>query len=231
MYCEQHAKYKTIYDTDQLRIHSITDQIFVHETYLQTESFGKVACNGMIYMSKGEAVIFDTPADTVATRELIDVVAERLGASVKVVVPTHFHGDCLGGLGLVHELGIASLANQLTIKLAEKAGESVPLIGFDQELTLPVGHEEVQLKFFGEGHTRDNIIAYIPSANIMFGGCLIKKVGASRGYTGDANLTEWSNTVEKIKSEFPNLQVVVPGHGAWGGQELLDYTIKLFSEG
>jgi metallo-beta-lactamase class B len=53
-------------------------------------------------------------------------------------------------------------------------------------------------------------------------------LNASKGYLGDANTADWSNTVEKIKKEYPNLKIVVPGHGEFGDQKLLDYTIKLF---
>jgi metallo-beta-lactamase class B len=45
---------------------------------------------------------------------------------------------------------------------------------------------------------------------------------------GDATLAEWSNTVERIKKQYPNLKIVVPGHGQHGDKKLLDYTIKLF---
>jgi len=73
---------------------------------------------------------------------------------------------------------------------------------------------------------------------VLFGGCLIKELDASKGYLGDAskgylgdaNVKAWSNTVTKIKKAYPKLQIVVPGHGAIGNQALLDYTIKLFNQ-
>jgi metallo-beta-lactamase class B len=37
----------------------------------------------------------------------------------------------------------------------------------------------------------------------MFGECLIKELKASKGYLGDANIANWSNTVEKVKIEYP----------------------------
>ncbi|MNY76298.1 Beta-lactamase type II precursor [compost metagenome] len=64
----------------------------------------------------------------------------------------------------------------------------------------------------------------------MFGGCLIKEVEASKGYLGDANVKEWSQTVKKIKQRFPDAKIIIPGHGNIGGTELLDYTIKLFKD-
>jgi hypothetical protein len=37
-------------------------------------------------------------------------------------------------------------------------------------------------KFFGEGHTKDNVVAYFLSEKILFGGCLLKELEASKGY-------------------------------------------------
>lgn len=226
--CEQKEDRQIAYQSESLKIYNISDKTYVHEGYIQTESFGNVACNGLIYVNQNEAIIFDTPPDTLATKELLDYVAGELKAKIVAVVPTHFHEDCLGGLGVVHSMGVVSIANQLTIELSSDNEETTPLMGFDTEFSLPVGDQEVWMGFRGEGHTRDNIVGYMPDEKIMFGGCLIKKVGASKGYTGDANLDEWSNTVRRIKSEFSEAQWVVPGHGSWGDQELFDYTIELF---
>lgn len=228
--CEQKESRKISYDSESLKVYQLTNKTYVHEGYIQTESFGNVACNGLIYVNQNEAIIFDTPPDTLATKELLDFVIGTLEAQIIAVVPTHFHEDCLGGLGVVHTMGIVSIANQLTIELSADNEETSPLMGFDTEFFLPVGGQEVWMGHLGEGHTRDNIIGYIPDERIMFGGCLIKKVGASKGYVGDANLAEWSNTVRQIKSKFPETEIVVPGHGNWGDQQLFDYTIELFEK-
>jgi metallo-beta-lactamase class B len=92
-----------------------------------------------------------------------------------------------------------------------------------------VGDESIIVKFFGEGHTKDNVVGYFPSEHVLFGGCLIKELDASKGYLGDATIAEWSLTVERIKKEYPNLKIVVPGHGEHGDGKLLDYTIQLFT--
>jgi metallo-beta-lactamase class B len=71
-------------------------------------------------------------------------------------------------------------------------------------------------------------VGYFPSDNVLFGGCLIKEMQATKGFLGDANVKNWSATVRKVKHAFPSVKLVIPGHGQIGGQELLDYTIKLF---
>jgi metallo-beta-lactamase class B len=72
------------------------------------------------------------------------------------------------------------------------------------------------------------VAVYFPKENVLFGGCLIKEVNVSKGYLGDANVADWPATVEKIKKEYPHVQLVVPGHGEHGNKELLDCTIHLF---
>ncbi|MDG1527700.1 MAG: subclass B1 metallo-beta-lactamase, partial [Polaribacter sp.] len=64
----------------------------------------------------------------------------------------------------------------------------------------------------------------------LFGGCMIKSLKASKGYLGNANVSEWSNTVAKVKATFPKTEKVIPGHGKVGDSELLDYTIGLFNK-
>jgi metallo-beta-lactamase class B len=97
-------------------------------------------------------------------------------------------------------------------------------------LEVPVGNSKIVIQYFGEAHTRDNIITWIPSENVVFGGCVVKAMNAGKGNLADANVKEWSNTIERIKETFSSAKIVVPGHGKYGGTELLDFTIKLFDE-
>ncbi|MEC7264029.1 MAG: subclass B1 metallo-beta-lactamase [Bacteroidota bacterium] len=215
------------YETPTLKIEPLTEQSYLHVSYLETESFGKVACNGMIVVNDGEAIVFDTPVNNEVSEELLKWLKSK-DLHVKAVVATHFHDDCLGGLEVFHANQIASYANQKTIELVQDKDVTIPNNGFSKTLELLIGNETVVLDFMGEGHTVDNIIGYFPKDQTMFGGCLIKSVGASKGYIEDANIKEWSQTVKNIKAKYPKTMLVVPGHGQYGDKELLDYTIALF---
>lgn len=172
---------ESIYSSETLEIEQISSNTFVHISYLETQDFGKVACNGMIVINGGEALVFDTPTDDEASQELISWLENDKKVTVKAVVATHFHNDCLGGLKAFHTKGIPSYGSHKTIALAKAAGDPVPEKGFDEELILEVRDLEVITKFFGEGHTRDNVVAYVPSDQVLFGGCLIKELGAGLG--------------------------------------------------
>ena len=115
-------------------------------------------------------------------------------------------------------------------QLAKKDSVAIPQNGFNKRLDLMLGANKVITQFFGEGHTKDNTVSYLESENVLFGGCMIKSLKASKGYLGNANVSEWSNTVDKVKAAFPKIEKVIPGHGKVGDAELLTYTIQLFKQ-
>jgi metallo-beta-lactamase class B len=219
---------KEIYKSEHLIINQITENSFQHISFKQTNDFGNVPCNGLIVKNKEEAIVFDTPVNDICAEELINWIQTTLHCKINAIIPTHFHDDCLGGLKAFMDKDIPSYAYFRTIELAQANNMAVPKNSFQDSLVLKVGNQMIIAKYFGEGHTKDNVVGYFPSENILFGGCLIKTLKASKGYLGDANVAEWSNTVEKIKKEYKNVKIVVPGHGKYGNKKLLDYTIDLF---
>ncbi|HMR58249.1 MAG TPA: subclass B1 metallo-beta-lactamase [Cyclobacteriaceae bacterium] len=219
----------TLYKTETLIVKQLTEHVYQHITFLSTQSFGKVDCNGMIVVDNNEAIVFDTPADSISTVELLGWL-DKSGFKVKAIIPTHFHLDCVGGLNEFHANGIPSYAHSLTINfLKQQAGAIVPQNTFEDSVTLTAGNLQVQAYFLGAGHTRDNIIGYVPAENVMFGGCLVKSVGAGKGNLADADTTVWSETMISVQQKFPNSTIVIPGHGETGNSELLKYTQKLFT--
>lgn len=219
---------KEVYKSKDLIITQVAPNSFVHTSFLQTNDFGNVPCNGLIVRNNNETIIFDTPTNNESSEELIRWVSQALNCKINAIIPTHFHNDCLAGLQAFNDHNIPSYAHVKTIALAKDNNYVVPQNGFSDSLTLSVGDEIIMARFFGEGHTNDNIVGYFPSENVMFGGCLIKELDASKGFLGDANVENWSGTVENIKIRFQDVKVVVPGHGNPGDSRLLDYTIRLF---
>ncbi len=218
------------FKSDNLEIIPLTKHIFQHVSYLKTQDFGKVSCNGMIMVDDHEAVVFDTPAEDQAALELLNFIGTMLDSQVKAIVATHFHEDCLGGLNTFHAAGIPSYAQELTLTLAKQKHFPVPQHGFKQLQLLKAGNKIVELRYFGAGHTRDNVVAYVSSEKIMFGGCLIKEIGAGKGNLEDADERAWPITIKKVKSKYPDVKLVIPGHGKAGNADLLDYTGGLFGK-
>jgi metallo-beta-lactamase class B len=55
-----------------LTIEPLTASVFKHISYLNTESYGKVACNALVVISNREAIIIDCPTDDSGSQELIN---------------------------------------------------------------------------------------------------------------------------------------------------------------
>lgn len=89
---------KVVYKTDDLIVTQISNNAFEHTSYLQTNDFGKVPCNGLVVRNGNETAIFDTPTNDKSAEELIKWIEEQLQCKIKAIIPTHFHDDCLGGL-------------------------------------------------------------------------------------------------------------------------------------
>lgn len=210
------------------RFEKISPNVYQHTSYLETEEWGRVACNGIVVVLGNEALVIDTPVNVMASKELLKVLTQTMRVKVLGVVATHFHEDCLGGLQAFHDEGIFSYSIGKTRALAEKAGYVPPKAIMTGRYTFSIDGEPVHLGYYGAGHTEDNIVAYFPKDRVLFGGCLVKSLGAGKGNLADADVKAWPETVRKVMEAYPEVEVVVPGHGKTGGKELLEFTIGLF---
>ena len=86
----------------------------------------------------------------------------------------------------------------------------------------------VELFYPGAAHSTDNLAVYVPSANVLYGGCAVHELSStSAGNVADADLAEWPTSVERIQKHYPEAEVVIPGHGLPGGLDLLQHTANV----
>ena len=223
--CEKQEENKRIKISDDIELIKLSKKVYVHTSTMEVPHWGKVDANGLIFVDGNEAFLFDTPWNDIQTETLINWISNTLSAKVTTFVPGHWHGDNLGGLGYLHSIGVKSYANQITIDLAEVNGMPVPQYGFIDLLELNLNDHKVYCYYFGGAHSADNIVIWIPSDEILFGGCMIRDINSTGlGNTSDAKVEEWLPTIEKVIVNFPNAKIVIPGHGQIGGIELLEHT-------
>lgn len=215
--------------SEDVSLVKVTEKVYIHRSKLQTQDFGKVTCNGMLYIEGKEAAIVDTPSDLPQTEILLSWLNEQQ-VQVTSVTVNHFHADCLAGLKAFHSRNIPSYGNLQTQRLAIADSILAPLYTFTDSLRLKVGAGEIVSRFPGQAHTIDNTVTYVPSEQVLFGGCMMKSLKSGKGNLEDANVEQWSETVEQVLLLFPEMKHVIPGHGLHGGTALLDYTIEMFKE-
>lgn len=221
--------YPVVYSTDQLEIIQLRDGLFLHISQIALSNGSRFPCNGLIYADQGEAVVFDTPASDEGTSELMAWM-EKKQLRLKAVVPNHFHEDCVQGLPQMIEKGALVYLNIRTYAQLDVPEELGPYRVFDSIQEFQVGRKTVVNRYFGPAHSSDNIVSYLPSEKVLFGGCQVKAMGAGRGNVADANTKLWPVQVKTIKTTYPEAELIVPGHGSWGNHGLLDFTADLFTE-
>ncbi len=226
-----YSQNETISVSEDLQVIKLTDNAYIHISYLEITGSGRFPCNGLVFISNGKAVMIDTPVNDSLAVQLISWFTKNMNISIETVIPTHWHVDCLGGLNGAHQAGLQSYALELTKQLAMEHDYTAPQITFADSLTLQVGEKEIQCYFPGGGHTVDNIVVWIPSEKILYGGCMVRAAQArGLGNTADADLEAWPFTIKNVKEKYSDARIVIPGHGNHGGLELLDHTYDLLMQ-
>lgn len=221
---------KKITITKDIELLKISDHAYVHVSYANISQGGRFPSNGLIFIDKGKAFLFDTPVTDALTKDLVTWLQDSMKIKIVGFIPNHWHVDCMGGLGYLLNAGISSYANELTIQIAKSKNLPVPKQGFIDSLILKLNDKAIKCCYLGAGHTTDNIVVWIPSEQILFGGCMVKDLNAKGlGNTADADLKEWPTTISKAIHKFQNARFVIPGHGQVGGIELLTHTRELLT--
>ncbi len=85
-----------------------------------------------------------------------------------------------------------------------------PNLTLSDRLTLFRGGREIQILYFGKGHTGGDVVVYLPKEKVLATGDLLQ---ARLPFMGDGYPDQWVATLERLKSL--DVTAVIPGHGAW----------------
>lgn len=177
--------------------------------------------NGLILLRNNEALLIDTGWTPEQARLLERWISVEQKAKLHLAVATHFHNDRTGGVEALAAKGVRTVAHPLTTRLAKEHGLPTPepLIGFEEGAWRL--DDRCELFFPGAGHTRDNIVAHVRDADILYGGCFLKSAtSADLGNLSDAVVGDWRASVEKMRARYGKPKIVVPGHGAIHGDAI-----------
>lgn len=206
----------------------LSDNAFIHVSYKNMEKWGRVGSNGLVFIEAKEAFLFDTPWNNDQTQVLVQWIKDSMDIDVVGFIPNHWHDDCMGGLEFIHKQNIESYANKKTIEMAQNEGLIVPKHAFTDSLELKLGDKLIKCYYLGAAHSTDNIVVYIPSESILFPACMVKSINSRNlGNTSDGDVKAYPETLKKVLKMFPSTKIVIPGHGQFGGIELIEHTLKL----
>jgi len=176
--------------------------------------------DGLIHES-GDVAVRVTPAGLIVVddkfaSQAADVVAQVKTISqlpIKYLLNSHHHGDHASGNAYLRDtLGIDIVAhkniraNFLRIK---QAGE--PNITFADQAAIYLGGAEVQLFWFGRGHTNGDTVIYFPDLKTIHAGDLVIDAMPVIDYPGGGSAVEFIATIDKLLTL--DFDTMIPGHG------------------
>jgi glyoxylase-like metal-dependent hydrolase (beta-lactamase superfamily II) len=189
--------------------------------------------NTGVVIGDDAVMIIDATATPVMAQDVIRHVRRITDKPIRYVTLTHYHAvRVLGASGYRAEGLQQIIASQDTRDLIVERGqqdmdseigrfprlfqavESIPgltwpTLTFRGEMTLWLGQLEVCLLQLGRGHTKGDIVVWLPQQRILFSGDLVEAESAC--YAGDAYLADWPQTLERVAALEP--QKLVPGRG------------------
>lgn len=237
--------------SDELVISKLSDTV-----YVVTHSFPWESNSLIVKASDKEVVLIDTPYDPSATELMLDWIEKNIEPKKITAINTGYHIDNLGGNQYLIEKGIDVYGSDRTCALIDERGaktqqqlismfepeqerikkvyESMVFVKpnkvfkIEEGIFLKIGDICFDVYFPGETHSPDNVVVYIKECNLLFGGCMVKSLSSKDlGFTGDANISEWPVSLERVQKKYGTVGIVIPHHGMWGDMRLLQHTMDL----
>ncbi len=217
---------------DDVAIEPLTEGVWTHTSYRSVDGYGEVPSRGLIVLTTDHIVLIDTAWSDEQTRVILGWIRAELGRFPDALVATHAHQDKMGGVQAAHDVGVRSYALARSNELAPGRGLVPARVGLDLAPgeARQLGGYGLEVFYPGAGHSEDNLVVYVPAAQVLHGGCLIRPADAtSLGNTADATLAHWDAAVGATLARYRSARFVVASHGAEGvgGVELLSHTIDL----
>jgi glyoxylase-like metal-dependent hydrolase (beta-lactamase superfamily II) len=149
------------------------------------------------------------------TRVMLSSGRSRTGFAYEGLVGTlpKAIADLKGQIGAAPEAERGKLQERLAIQENFKSATDAvvptpPTVTLKESLTLHRGGREIRLLFLGRGHTGGDVVVFLPKERVVVTGDLQV---AGLAYMGDGYLSEWPDTLERLKAL--DFDTVLPGHG------------------
>ena len=186
--------------------------------------------NSGVIVGDAGVMVVDATATPVMAKALLEQIRKVTDRPVRHVLLTHYHAvRVMGASGLDAQEIIASAA---TRELIEERGQedfesevnrfprlfravetvpglTWPTMTFEAAMTVWLGKRRVEIMHLGRGHTKGDTVAWLPEEKVLFSGDLVEY--SATPYTGDAYLTDWPATLERLRALAP--EKLVPGRG------------------
>ena len=217
-------------EKEKLKISPLTGDFYIYTTY-NTYKESQIPANGMYLVTNNGVVMFDTPWDTTQFQTLLDSIKLKHNKTVVMCFATHWHSDKTAGLEYYRQQGIKTYTTTLTDELSKKNNKKRAEFLMAKDTVFNTGQYTFETYYPGEGHTADNIVIWFKKEKILYGGCLIKGADDENlGYLGDANVTAYASTLQKVQKKCRKPKFIIVAHSDWKNINSLKHSLLMAKE-
>jgi cyclase len=185
--------------------------------------------NSAAFVTSDGVVLVDTKLEGWG-QPLLDRIAELTSNPVTTIINTHTHFDHVSGNiefpasvdVVAHENAARLMAEwnpvtgfpgSFTNVFAQSGGQGLPTITFSERMTLGRGDDQVDLYYFGRGHTGGDTWVVFPALGVMhagdmFPGKQVPIMDASNGGSG----VDYAQTLRNAYETVTDVDLIITGH-------------------
>ena len=150
-------------------------------------------------------------------QKIQDAIAALDKGPIRFTLNTHIHGDHSGSNEYFKQIGSTLVAHDLVRERMIKEPrdkDAWPLITFPEKLSLHLNGQDIDLLYFGPGHTDGDVVIHFRQANVFHMGDLFVRYGYPYiDMSNGGSINGMISCVDKALALMNDESIIIPGHG------------------
>ncbi len=156
----------------------IADSVWVYEGALRLDGEDEVVRTNSLVVVTGEGVVVVDGQDSAEEgRALLEAIRELTAEPVRYLVNASPHGDHVNSNGVFVDAGAVVVGHEGAYQAMREVQEAAPVgtqtprlpdLTFEDRMTLRLGGRTLELYYFGRGHTRGDVVVFLPDEQVAF---------------------------------------------------------------
>jgi glyoxylase-like metal-dependent hydrolase (beta-lactamase superfamily II) len=199
----------------QLTVEKLKDNLFILKTADPANESGG---NTAVFIQSNGVTVVDTKNPGWGAPVLARI-KELTSKPVTRIINTHAHGDHVSGnvefpatVDVVTQLNTQENMKRVAI-FGKSNGHGLPRRTFTDRMTLDTGADQIELRYFGRGHTNGDAWVIFPALRVVHTGDIFARKGLlfMDGSNGGSRV-EVPDTLARAAEALSNIEAIITGH-------------------
>jgi cyclase len=209
-----------------IKTHQLSDNIYMIEGQ-----------GGNIGISIGDDGVFMIDSQYAPlTPKILDAIKAISDKQIKFLVNTHHHGDHTGGNANIKKLGTTVIAHDNAYKRLNDASadklltakESLPIITFNDKLSIYLNGEQVFIFHVDNAHTDGDALLYFTESNILHtGDTFFSELYPYIDLDSGGTVNGYIDAVKQALILIDEHTKIIPGHGKMSNKKEYQFFLSM----